>query len=551
MCMVFRILTSGRSSNGRRASTARCVGGVALSLVCLTAQRVHAGEHHVTPADDLPAVFWNLQPGDTIYFADGEYNPAIQNAPYNHLLIDGKNGGPDQWTTLKPEPGAHPRIVMYAMTGLTVKNSSFVRIEGLELKGNGQDECEGGVQVIGSHDVQVVGNVVHDFGGSGIEGFESQLLVEGNIIWHNNWRAHYGASGISVFGGKQLSNDNSHFGGPLGNPDNKYAIIIRNNVLYDNRQQNKTSGGNYDGSTDDVTDGNGIILDRFDLEGNVLHSLVANNVAFYNGGRCVHLYGTDNADVVHNTCFQNLAFILPNEAELTSSMNNNRFIDNLVYATEGQRGKNGPSEQFVRNLFFHATMVDGDNIIDQDPLFASVPPLNPMSDVGDAALDATGYFRLLAASPAFGAGVSFPGVALDRTGTARPNPPTVGAYEDQGVGGDTDGGSTGTGGSTGSTGTTADTTTDMTTDMTTETSNPTGGGTTQAAGTDSGGSTDGSTDTTVSVDPSTADGATTAGGDSGEGGCACRGTGGDAPAGLLFSATAVVWLLGRRRRALA
>ncbi|HRI63729.1 MAG TPA: right-handed parallel beta-helix repeat-containing protein [Polyangium sp.] len=418
---------------------------LAMLMVLMVPRQARATEYHVTPSDDLPALFWSLNAGDTVWFADGVYTPAIQNAPYNHLLIDAKVGSANSWTTLKPEPGAHPRIVMYAMTGLTVKQSSFVRIEGLELQGNGQDECEGGVQVIDSHDVQVVGNWVHDFGGSGIEGFDSQLLVEGNIVWHNNWRAHYGPSGITVYGGKLLSTDNSFFGGTLGNPGNKYELIIRNNVVYDNRQQNKTSGGNYDGTTNDVTDGNGIILDRFDVEGNVLHSLVSNNVVFYNGGRCVHLYQSDHTDVVHNTCYQNLAFVVPNEAELTSFTNDNRFVDNLVYATEGQRGKNGNSSQFMRNLFFHASMVDGDNIIDQDPLFVSVPPANPMNDADDAKLDAVGYFRLQSGSPAIGAGISFAGVTTDRLGASRPNPPAIGAYEPATSGSGGSGGSGGAG----------------------------------------------------------------------------------------------------------
>lgn len=522
----------------------RAVGLLPLLLGWLSVGRAMAAEYHVKPGDDLPALFWSLQPGDTVYFADGEYTPVVQNPPWNHLLIDAKNGGPDQWTTLKPEPGARPRIVMYAMTGLTVKNSSFVRIEGLELKGNGQDECEGGIQVIGSHDVQIVGNTVHDFGGSGIEAFESQLLVEGNLVWHNNWRAHYGASGISVYGGKRLSMDNSHFGGPLGNPDNKYEIIIRNNVLYDNRQQNKTSGGEYDGTTDDVTDGNGIILDRFDVEGNILRSLVSNNVAFYNGGRCVHLYMTDNADVVHNTCYKNLAFILPNEAELTSFKDNNRFVDNLVFAADGQRGKNGPSGQFVRNLFYNATMVDGDNVIDQDPLFESVPPPNPMSDVGDAALDAVGFFRLGAGSPAIGAGSPFPGVELDRTGAVRPDAPAIGAYERVSDDVDTDTGATGTSSAT------TDSPDTASSIGTTATADPTDGGATDGGAMTSGVATTGGDAGTSggSAGPGTATGGATTSDEAGDSGCGCRGTGGDAPGWLVLAGLTAIWSSRGRRK---
>jgi hypothetical protein len=358
---------------GRRAVLAAASCAALLTL----ATAASAKELHLKSSDDLPDALWNLAAGDTVYLAAGDYHPSVQNAPYNHLLIDSKNGTPTTWTTIRAEPGARPRIVMNAMTGFTIKNSSFVRVEGLELVSDGvETQCEGGVQVIGSHDVQIVDNWVHDFAGSGIELFDSQILIEGNIVWHNAWRAFYGPSGISFFGGNLAASDNTHFAGALGNPGDHYEVIIRNNICFDNRQTNQTDGSPGNGTTEGVTDGSGIILDT--LGNSPVRTLVANNVVFYNGGHGIHVFQSSNADVVFNTLYRNVQFLpAGNDAELTSFGSNNRYINNVVYADNGRKVTEGPADLFTGNLFFNGGG-SGNNLIER-----SAVRLRPAGESGE------------------------------------------------------------------------------------------------------------------------------------------------------------------------
>ena len=51
------------------------------------------------------------------------------------------------------------------------------------------------------------------------------------------------------------------------------------------------------------SDGNGIIRDR---GGNSSPALIANNVVYMNGGRCIHSYRTNHIWIVNNTCYKNL-----------------------------------------------------------------------------------------------------------------------------------------------------------------------------------------------------------------------------------------------------
>src|SRR5439155_3086646 len=80
-------------------------------------------------------------------------------------------------------------------------------------------------------------------------------------------------------------------------------------VGFHNFVTNNIISGSYDGSTNH-SDGNGIIMDlsnnSYDYStANTPPALVANNVVYENGGRCIQAYVVTNIWVVNNTCYKN------------------------------------------------------------------------------------------------------------------------------------------------------------------------------------------------------------------------------------------------------
>jgi hypothetical protein len=121
-------------------------------------------------------------------------------------------------------------------------------------------------------------------------------LIQGNIVYGNANGVGPCGSGISIwnsgcfFGvgsGCKILND--------GAPG--YHIIVKENIIYGNRNDDANCAVN-------PSDGNGVILDN-NGEQNPL-TLVANNLIYHNGGRCLQTLNSPNAHFVNNTCWENL-----------------------------------------------------------------------------------------------------------------------------------------------------------------------------------------------------------------------------------------------------
>jgi parallel beta-helix repeat protein len=308
---------------------------LAASFCTLGNTKAQATEIRITEATQIQPALEKLEAGDTLILAPGDYYPAIAENPYNHLLMTGRSGRPDAWITIRGESGKEkPRIHVGGAlpNGLAIRNGAYVRVDGLEIVGGlPADNGTNGIYIENMHHVQVVNCSVHDMGASGISLVAvSQVLIENNLAYGNCKKAAYGPSGISFYHAYMRSNDNSGFAGPLSNPNDQYAIIVRNNTCYDNIEL--VPDANYK----QIIDGNGIIIDDFQgTQGNTTpfsgKTLVANNVCYNNGARGVHIFLSDNVDVFNNTIYKNQRNIF--EAELTNYGNNNRYFNNIIYST--------------------------------------------------------------------------------------------------------------------------------------------------------------------------------------------------------------------------
>jgi hypothetical protein len=116
----------------------------------------------------------------------------------------------------------------------------------------------------------------------------------------------------------------------------------------------KIVSGMYDNSSYH-TDGNGIIIDLSAGYGgsgsehataNTPPALIANNVVYHNGGKCIDRFGASNGWIVNNTCFENtLDSVLkgPREIKIKNSKNvivaNNIAVGNRTpYLLSGSTG---------------------------------------------------------------------------------------------------------------------------------------------------------------------------------------------------------------------
>ena len=371
-----------------------------------------------TPAKAAAAA----QAGDTVLFRGGTY--------YGQLWPQNSGNPSDGWITFKAYPGEEPVIIddAFYSRAINVIGVSFIEINGLTGVGAGANGHAIGID--NAHHVRILNCVARDSATSGIataNGLD-YITIEGNRVYGNSNIGSYNGSGISIW----------NAGGSIYDNAPGYHIIIRDNLIYDNRNLTGTP-----------TDGNGIILDNNDRGGTpdlqLPKTLIANNVIFHNGGKCIHVLNTSNVDIVHNSCYHNveterLAEGCAGEINLQrtysySSAINIRVYNNIAYGRGGGTCHSGREERYAfqvwggveyesdYNLWYNGAVVQvGPNDIVADPLFRY-----PSIDPGKA------DFSLMSTSPAVDSGIDQFATAVpkDYLGVSRPQGEGFdrGAYE--------------------------------------------------------------------------------------------------------------------------
>ncbi|WPY95375.1 DUF4082 domain-containing protein [Limimaricola variabilis] len=359
-----------------------------------------------------------LQPNDEVVVRAGTYN--------EQLNINTGGSAAGNVTIRAEEPGtALIRPPSNAYNAVNV-NSNYVTIQGFDITGNGGD----GIEANNVHHIEVLDNIVHDSGESGIQfNWSDFILVEGNTTYGNASDGWF--SGISIYQNRNITGDNSTDG---------FRTIVRDNVSYDNVTQ-----------TGQHTDGNGIIIDDFQSTQTAGYpsynfpTLVENNLVYENGGKGIQVVWSDGVTVRGNTAYHNNQDNLNTgtwRGEISNSQSSdNVFVNNIAIADPSVNPNNTAYDNtsyggysndvvFKNNLSFNGTegqasvRTDGNNAMPSaaDGNLLGVDPglVNPPVD-----------FRLANDSPAIDAGTSAYGLAtLDLDDTARVEGRVdLGAYE--------------------------------------------------------------------------------------------------------------------------
>lgn len=394
------------------------------------------------------------QAGDTVLVMDGVH-------PLGGGVSFTRSGTPAKWITLKRAPGAKPRLEFAGWSGIAVKaGAAFVEIKGLEIVGNARNvtleeaqedgrAAKPGAKFNGSaisiegktldatgrtvkdekehrdradrpHHIRVIGCNIHDACGAGIAAMVADYVtIEGNTVSDCAARSRYAHSGITLYWAWNFDASTGH------------RNFVRNNVAARNRTMVAwlPPWAKDDPSKARISDGNGIIIDDFIQhqpgapgEPNVGRTLVQNSLAHHSGGG-IHVFASDNVDVVNNTTFANSQTPEIDTGDLdTSWAKDCRVLNNIAIASPGKtvhrnrnrENKPEPSNVWEANVLF----ADGEKkVIDfserdtwADPLLIAPAPDAPPASFG-----------LQPGSPARGAGIESPLVSgLDLFGKPRP-----------------------------------------------------------------------------------------------------------------------------------
>ncbi|MBV8744269.1 MAG: right-handed parallel beta-helix repeat-containing protein [Xanthobacteraceae bacterium] len=333
--------------------------------------------------------------------------------------------------TYQPAPGASPVIDATGHNAGIEVHANWVTVSGFEIRGGAQNLTMAQAQAYPPTDTNVNGvgiavnkwspagqlvhvtiqnNTVHDLPGNGIEvGWTDYFTVSGNTVYRNAFWSPNANSGISV--------------GAAWNSDTSTGIknYVIGNIAWGNWEYlpNAGAGGLF-------TDGNGIIVDTLTAPYSG-RTLVANNLAYKNGGAGIIAFNSVNVDIIFNTAYGNdqnavnPAGSLDQGQILTNGPSSGiNLYNNIMYGVSNYpNAAFGGSASYTAdyNILFGGTVkTSGPHDIQADPKFN-----NPSA----------GDFTLQSGSPAIRAATGAFDVPADMASKARQAPSDIGAYQYQ------------------------------------------------------------------------------------------------------------------------
>ena len=355
------------------------------------------------------------QPGSVVCLMAGTYYIDL---PYGMGIYN--SGTSSKWIVYTNYNGAVALIVPnsgYGSVPLFRLGSGvrYVEINGLQF--DGQNVATTAIACSGCDHLRVIGNKISHMGAAGIATYPDSgtgkapdyVTADHNQIYHCGYKQGFG-SAISY-------EQHAWYDGFLG-----FHSFVTNNII----------SGMYDNSYH-RTDGNGIISDNQSGD-NTPPELIANNVVYQNGRRCITGRYSTNTWAVNNTCYKNGLDKMSGEYQ-TISTSGMYEVNNISYAWN----MNYPHldlTPLVDTHYHHNTWIssgtgtplvvpssvttDPAQLKHADPLFVNPPYVSPTgSGQYNNAVppdQITDQFHLQSGSSAIGAGIdptTIPGIASE------------------------------------------------------------------------------------------------------------------------------------------
>ncbi len=417
--------------------------------------------------------------GDTVFVHGGTY--------HNTHFGDGNiwkieklativcNGSENAYIVFMPFPGDEVLLEYDANTGVIIKNSSYVKFMGFEIKGPGENitleetqaawglykDQEGNIHDLAeemgiditdpdllgqtlekpptpnikkpgyfngvglmdllSHHIIMENNTVSWATASGMRVQRSDYtIVKGNRILYNTLRTSAGVGALTVAEAQVIPEGDSYEG---------IKIELIENDIHHNENQIYSWAPSKSFIHFVIDEGSGIFLTRNNDTYDHGYILIANNLSYLNGASGIVVHKTNRAIVEHNTVYDN-------------------GTTNGEDAKPGGIGFNTTIDVTIRNNVswskpnkFALGKVGGTNVnlnIDSNLLFNNYGPQSVVKDVNSGWFEANPEFvdvdeldlSLSSSSPAIDRGITTTIVTTDIMGTPRSDGhPDIGAYE--------------------------------------------------------------------------------------------------------------------------
>ena len=265
------------------------------------------GTSESTPASVSSAVN-SAQPGDTVYFRGGIYSG------WSGTIHPVRSGTASAWITFEAYPGELP---IFDTGGIGSGTYEYIRYVGLVSRngssgGFGNGWTNGDCNPMSNGNLQYINCIADNNGINGIAHYcASGLLIKQSIVAHNGNLDPSWSSGVNLFGAQGSSDSN----------------VVEQTISFENIDISSHH-----------SDGSGFILDQ-----NSTGATFINNIGFRNGGSCIRLTNSSNAQLINNTCVNDgldPAALYHDEIFFSDSKSRTGALlrNNLCIPTSGQRG---------------------------------------------------------------------------------------------------------------------------------------------------------------------------------------------------------------------
>ncbi|MBC8008771.1 MAG: right-handed parallel beta-helix repeat-containing protein [Burkholderiales bacterium] len=279
--------------------------------------------------------------GDVIVVRSGSgyNNPAWDSASQSAFVANArfknKSGSPSQWIVMRNYPGEspviRPRSDSYAAIAINQKGCGYIEVRGMTVTGWGAEITSpgltigtvthtsataianstknnlgelppvvalyngSGISVVDAgdgpmtHHIRVIGNTVRYNTSVGIGGGSiDYYTMEDNIVSNNCYYTRYATSGMGILSAKDFTSE----------PEFRIYYL-------GNRSYNNQCFAYYNATNNEISDGHGIICDRFLDSSYTGKTLIQNNVTYGNGGAGIQAFLSSRVTIINNTASQN------------------------------------------------------------------------------------------------------------------------------------------------------------------------------------------------------------------------------------------------------